>query len=85
MMKAINMGGRAMFMAWLKRRERFPLAAEVTSFWMSRISKKNTPATARELVMAVAVTVETVDVVTTVEIIIKSFNRDNFSIILHDL
>ncbi len=77
MIKAISIDGRAMLSAWLKRFESFFSEEENISFCTRRANKTTIPMMANELVIAVAVAVETVEVVTTVDIIISSFDFTN--------
>lgn len=76
--KAISIGTRAIFNTLLKRWEIFLSEDETISFWISKAIKTSMPTTARELVKTVAVAVDTVEVVTTVEIIILFLKKQNY-------
>lgn len=70
MMKVTSIAGRAILRTWLKRTDCLLSDDENSSFCIKRASKTITPINVKEPVIAVAVAVDTVDVVTTVEIIV---------------
>lgn len=72
------MGIRAMLRTLLKRWETFFSEDDEISFCINKPIRTRMPTTARELVKAVAVAVDTVEVVTTVDIIILFLDPKKF-------